>query len=254
MDQPNPAIHKDTDDESRDQVQDNISNPSSPSPPPTFDPSAFQAPLNTLPTFKPRKTNRISVLAYPATSPTPDGRSSSTLPTIAPGRNGGNGTSSLPAPLASSGPPSLMGAPASVPGAPATPPPPAGIPPPPLAAGGKSLPPPPPMRASAASDAAPQPYTRGDFRTAGIVNHWNDPPTKIFAKKDQNENSSAQDYAQMKEKLTSIIQECSANVQAAQKRMFEDTQKRLQVVVDQMDQGSIKDRLAGPLGEMIEGT
>lgn len=35
--------------------------------------------------------------------------------------------------------------------------------------------------------------------------------------------------------------------------MFEDTTKRLQALLDQMDSNSVKERVVGPLGEMIQG-
>lgn len=127
-------------------------------PPPTFDPSSFNASLNTpLPTFKPRKSNRVSVLAYSTEPNSSTGSSKSPPPTQLP---------SLP----HGGPPSLFG----IHGASSPSPPPAnpGGPPP-----GMKLPPP-PMR-GAANPAAPVPYTKGDFRTAEIVNHWNDPPTQV---------------------------------------------------------------------------
>lgn len=35
--------------------------------------------------------------------------------------------------------------------------------------------------------------------------------------------------------------------------MFEDTTKRLQTLLDQMDSNSVKERVVGPLGDMIQG-
>ncbi|KAF9369815.1 hypothetical protein CPC16_004160 [Podila verticillata] len=104
----------------------------------------------------------------------------------------------------------------------------------------------------AANPVAPVPYTKGDFRTAEIVNHWNDPPTQIFQKKAQGDGAAAHDFGPMKEMLTKVIQECSANVSAPQKKMFEDTTKRLQALLDQMDSNSVKERVVIPLGEMIQ--
>ncbi|KAF9174441.1 protein transport protein S31 [Mortierella sp. AD011] len=176
-------------------------------PPPTYDPSAFSAPLNALPTFKPRKSNRVSVLSYSTDATTP--------------------------PMTSNSPPPATG--------------PAGTTPPP---GGIKLPPP-PMK-GAGSGPAPIPYTKGDFRTAEIVNHWNDPPTQIFEKGAKNGESTAYDFGPMNTMLTAIIKECSANVPAPQKRMFEDTTKRLQVLQDQMNNGTVNERVVTPLGDMIQ--
>ncbi|KAG0338447.1 hypothetical protein BG000_003950 [Podila horticola] len=223
MDTPSPRniIHEEQDDNGQD---DTLA-------PPTFDPSSFNASLNApLPTFKPRKSNRVSVLAYSTEPNTSTGPSKSPPPTQLP---------SLP----HGGPPSLFG----IHGASSPSPPPAnpGGPPP-----GMKLPPP-PMK-GAANPVAPLPYTKGDFRTAGIVNHWNDPPTQIFQKSAQGDGAAAHDFGPMKETLTKVIQECSANVSAPQKRMFEDTTKRLQTLLDQMDSNSVKERVVGPLGDMIQ--
>lgn len=199
-------------------------------PPPTYDPSAYSAPLDAVPAFKPRKSNRVSGLSYPA-----DGAQ---LPVQSPGTPPGG---ALPAPRPTGGPPSLFGP--SGAGAPATPPPPPG------ASSGIKLPPPPPTKAE--TESAPVPYTKGDFRTAGIVNHWNDPPMQIF-KKPQNEENTPLDFSVAKEKLATVIAECSANVPPAQRRMFEDTTKRLQVLQEQLEHGTIKERIVKPLEDMIE--
>ncbi|KAF9960522.1 hypothetical protein BGZ72_006747 [Mortierella alpina] len=211
-------------------------------PPATYDPSSFSAPLNAMPTFKPRKSNRVSVLAYnPDGAPTAS--SSSSVPTSnAP--EAGRESPSLPAPHPiGGGPPGLFGSSRS--GGLATPSPPPGGP------SGVRLPPP-PMK-NAGSAAAPVPYTKGDFRTAEIVNHWNDPPTQIFEKKTQTDGAAAHDFGPTKEILNRIIKKCSENVPAPQKRMFEDTTKRLQALQEQMDNGTVKDRIIAPLGDMIQG-
>ncbi|KAF9117162.1 hypothetical protein BGX27_000011 [Mortierella sp. AM989] len=196
-------------------------------PPPTYDPSAYSAPIDALPTFKPRKSNRVSVLTYPA-----DGSQSP-----APAATSG-GTSNLPPPL-QGGPPSVFGS--SAVGSSVTPPP---------ASGGIKLPPP-PMK-GIGSGPAPVPYTKGDFRTAEIVNHWNDPPTKIFDKNAKSGESTGFDFGPMNTTLTTIIKECSANVPAPQKRMFEDTTKRLQALQEQMNNGTVNERVIVPLGDMIQ--
>ncbi|KAF9193153.1 hypothetical protein BGZ51_004125 [Haplosporangium sp. Z 767] len=200
-----------------------------------LDSSSFSAPLNTLPSFKPRKSNRISVMAYniDGSQPPLPPKSPNTPP-------GGPGT--LPAPVPQGGPPSLFGS--GGPSSSVTPPPPAGGP------AGIKLPPP-PMKQHG-TGPAPVPYTKGDFRTAEIVNHWNDPPTQIFEKKSEKDETSAHDFGPMKESLARIIEECSANVPPPQKRMFDDTTKRLQVLQEQMDNGTVKERIVGPLGEMIQ--
>ncbi|KAF9361971.1 hypothetical protein BGX26_008143 [Mortierella sp. AD094] len=201
-------------------------------PPPTYDPSAFSAPLSALPTFKPRKSNRVSVLTYST-----DGSQSTTPATTSnsPPPPGGAGT--LPPPQLG-GPPSVFGSSATGPSG-TTPPP-----------GGIKLPPP-PMK-GAGSGPAPIPYTKGDFRTAEIVNHWNDPPTQIFEKDAKSGESTTYDFGPMNTTLTAIIKECSANVPAPQKRMFEDTTKRLQALQEQMDNGTVNERVVAPLGDMIQ--
>ncbi|KAF9904147.1 hypothetical protein EC991_002982 [Linnemannia zychae] len=209
-----------------------------------FDASSFSAPLNApLPTFKPRKTNRVSV-AYPppTTSATTTSPSSTTEATA------GLPTTALP--FAGGGPPGLFGS--SRPGASPSPPPPTGttVGPPLGGAGGMKLPPP-PMK-GAGTGPAPIPYTKGDFRTAAIDNHWNDPPTKIFEKTAKKDDGAAYDFGPMNETLTRIIKECSTRVPAPQKRMFEDTSKRLQSLQEQMQNGTVKERVVVPLGEMIE--
>lgn len=110
-------------------------------PPPTYDPSAYSAPLSGTPAYKPRKSNRVSALAYSADGTQPENQSG-----VPPGRSG----SPVIPPLPAGGPP---------PGGPP----------------GMKLPPP-PMRTTEKA-AAPVPYNK-DFRTAEIVNHWNDPPTQ----------------------------------------------------------------------------
>lgn len=104
----------------------------------------------------------------------------------------------------------------------------------------------------AGTGPSPIPYTKGDFRTAAIDNHWNDPPTKIFEKTAKKDDAAAYDFGPMNETLTRIIKECSAHVPAPQKRMFEDTTKRLQSLQEQMQNGTVKERVVVPLGEMIE--
>ncbi|KAF9206565.1 hypothetical protein BGZ49_002234 [Haplosporangium sp. Z 27] len=194
-------------------------------PPPTYDPSAFSAPLNEVPTFKPRKTNRVSVLTYSTQDSQP---TSDTSP---------SGVGDLPPPPVG-GPPSIFGSSAA--GSPGTTPAPGGI----------KLPPP-PMK-DTKSGQAPTPYTKGDFRTAGIVNHWNDPPTQIFGKVTKNGESSTYDFGPMNATLTEVIKECSTNVPAPQKRMFEDTTKRLQVLQEQMNNGTVNERVVAPLNDMIQ--
>lgn len=126
------------------------------------DTSSFSAPLGLMPTFKPRKSNRISVLAYPTDGSHLNATSEASKTNIS--------TTSLPAPATfSGGPPSLLGAGA---GSSASPPPSAAGGPP----GGMKLPPP-PMKTHG-TGPSPLPYTKGDFRTAGIERHWNDPPTQ----------------------------------------------------------------------------
>ncbi|KAF9542549.1 hypothetical protein EC957_001842 [Mortierella hygrophila] len=198
-----------------------------------FDTSSFSAPLGAppLPTFKPRKNNRVSIAYPPPSSPTGASESVST---------GGLPTTATSLPLAGGGPPGLFGSSRPV----ATPSPPPG------AAGGMKLPPP-PMK-GVGTGPSPVPYTKGDFRTAAIDNHWNDPPTKIFEKTAKKDNGAAYDFGPMNETLTRIIKECSANVPAPQKRMFEDTAKRLQSLQEQMQNGTVKERVVVPLGEMIE--
>ncbi|KAG0317415.1 hypothetical protein BGZ99_006305 [Dissophora globulifera] len=212
-------------------------------PPPTYDPSSFPATLTAMPTFKPRnKSNRVSVLAYPTDGSLPDPKLS-TPPSVA---SPPLGASTLPGLVGAGGPPSLFGAGAkSAAGSRATTPTGGSL--------GIKLPPPPmkgPTGAGAVTPATP--YTRGDFRTAEIVNHWNDPPTKIFDKNSQNSDAAAFDFGPMKESLSAIIHECSINVAAPQKRMFEDTTKRLQVLQDQMESGTVKERVVAPLNEMIQ--
>jgi hypothetical protein len=36
------------------------------------------------------------------------------------------------------------------------------------------------MKGAGGTGPSPIPYTKGDFRTAAIDNHWNDPPTKVL--------------------------------------------------------------------------
>ncbi|KAG0285507.1 hypothetical protein BGZ97_007772 [Linnemannia gamsii] len=112
--------------------------------------------------------------------------------------------------------------------------------------------PPPPMKGAGGTGPSPIPYTKGDFRTAAIDNHWNDPPTKIFEKSTKKDDGAAYDFGPMNETLTRIIKECSAHVPAPQKRMFEDTTKRLQSLQEQMQNGTVKERVVVPLSEMIE--
>ncbi|KAF9430908.1 hypothetical protein BGZ94_002406 [Podila epigama] len=201
------------------------------------DTSTFNSPMATIPTFTQRKSNRASVLAYSVNGTQPQVPGPSTSP-----------STGLPL-SAQGGPPSLFGASGT-----STPSPPSsqntsGGPPP--AAGGIKLPPP-PMKGTD-NPVAPIPYTKGDFRTAEIVNHWNDPPTQIFQKKTSNTGTEAHDFGPMKTALTNVIQECSAKVSAPQKRMFDDTTKRLQTLLDQMDNNSVKERVIAPLGDMIQG-
>ncbi|KAG0232204.1 hypothetical protein BGW42_008328 [Actinomortierella wolfii] len=227
-------------------------------PPPTYDPTKLAA---TPAAPKPRKSNRISVLAYP-TYPTDSSATSDASPL------GGAGTISpplatsspgLPLPSQNSrlggGPLGLHGSrvgsglplqpspsPTPSPKPPIGPPPRAGAAPANLA----DLPP------SASTTPAPAPVRKGDFRNAEILHHWNDPPTKIFEKKTGSEELSAFDFGPMKNKLSTLIESCSSKVPATQKRMFEDTQKRLQALLEQMDKGTVKERVRAPLGEMID--
>lgn len=132
------------------------------------DTSSFSAPLGLMPTFKPRKSNRISVLAYPTDGGSHLNATSGTA-------NTNISTMSLPAPAPlSGGPPGLFGAGPGSSASPSPPPSAAGGPPggPP---GGMKLPPPP----KKTPGPTPVPYTKGDFRTAGIEHHWNDPPTQV---------------------------------------------------------------------------
>ncbi|KAG0270475.1 hypothetical protein BGZ95_001678 [Linnemannia exigua] len=208
----------------------------------TYDPSSFSVPLNApLPTYKPRKNNRVSV-AYPPPNSTNTSSSTAQAGGVPAESTGGLPTTALP--LAGGGPPGLFGSCRPVP----SPPPPGPIGP---SVGGMKLPPP-PMKGAGATGPAPIPYTKGDFRTAAIDNHWNDPPTKIFEKNSKKDDGAAYDFGPMNETLTKIIKECSAHVPAPQKRMFEDTTKRLQSLQEQMQNGTIKERVVIPLGEMIE--
>ncbi|KAG0043017.1 hypothetical protein BGZ83_011932 [Gryganskiella cystojenkinii] len=202
------------------------------------DSSAFSAPLGLMPTFKPRKSNRISVLAYPSDGSHLDSAALS---------QAGSGALPAPVPLGGGGPPGLFGsgARAGVSPSPPLPSSSAGGPPP-----GMKLPPP-PMK-TAVAGTTPVPYTKGDFRTAGIEHHWNDPPTQIFAKKLQSGEGSTHDFGPMKETLAKIVAECATKVHVSQKRMFEDTSKRLHALQEQMDKSTVKESVVGPLGEMIQ--
>ena len=139
------------------QEQDDLASPQE-------DDSSFSAPLDLMPTFKPRKSNRISVLAYPS-----DGSHlNSAAATLS---QAGSGTLPAPVPLGGGGPPSLFGSTART-----------GVSPSPSTTAGGGPPgmklPPPPMK-NTATGPTPVPYTKGDFRTAGIEHHWNDPPTQV---------------------------------------------------------------------------
>ncbi|KAF9975216.1 hypothetical protein BGZ73_001198 [Actinomortierella ambigua] len=255
---PSPPI--DSQDEARDQLpeppiwaagaQDSTTTPA---PPPTYDPSKLaSAPAAP----KPRKNNRISVLAYPTTTTPPPlvtGATSPPLATSSPGlplpsQNSriGGGPLGLHGSRVGSGLP-MQPSPSPTP-APNKPP----LAPPPRAGGAATAPGnltdlPHSASTTPALPAAP----KGDFRNTEILHHWNDPPTKIFEKKSGSDEGSTFDFGPMKQKLSTVIEICSSKVPAAQKRMFEDTQKRLQTLVEQMDKGTVKDRVRLPLGEMI---
>ncbi|KAG0258465.1 hypothetical protein DFQ27_004621 [Actinomortierella ambigua] len=226
-----------------------------PAPPPTYDPTKL---ASTPAAPKPRKNNRISVLAYPTTTtPPPPGAgtvspplatSSPGLPLPSQGSRIGGGPLGLHGSRVGSGLP-LQPSPSPTPSANKPP-----LAPPPRASGTTAaapvnladLPP------SASTTPAPPTAPKGDFRNAEILHHWNDPPTKIFEKKSGADEAAAFDFGPMKHKLSTLVETCSSKVSAAQKRMFEDTQKRLQALLEQMDKGTVKDRVRLPLGEMID--
>ncbi|KAF9432204.1 hypothetical protein BGZ76_011135 [Entomortierella beljakovae] len=176
-------------------------------PPPTYNPSAYSAaPLDAMPSFKPRKSNRVSVLAYSPEASKTTTATSNTLPAGGPPGGGG---------------------------------------------GGIKLPPPPVKGTGRGQVPSPVPYNK-DFRTAQIDNHWNDPPTKIFDRNTKSGESTSYDFSTMNSALTAVIKECSSSVPAPQKRMFEDTVKRLQVLQEQMEQGTVKESVVIPLGDLIQ--
>ncbi|KAJ8663832.1 hypothetical protein O0I10_000106 [Lichtheimia ornata] len=102
----------------------------------------------------------------------------------------------------------------------------------------------------------PPPST--DFRNATIENHWNDPPDAIFKKReatatDDANNSNNHDRESIAQAMRSILSQCEPCFTAGpNKRIFQDTQGRINGMLDELDKNEIPDRVVQSLSEFSQ--
>ncbi|ORY99235.1 hypothetical protein BCR43DRAFT_523219 [Syncephalastrum racemosum] len=109
----------------------------------------------------------------------------------------------------------------------------------------KAAVPPPPPKASAPPKAS-------DFRTATIENHWNDPPKTIFRKPNE-EEQEAFDKEALTASLTTLLDACrSSFTEGSNKRIFDDTEQRIQRMEKEIQQEQIPSHVLWSLSELVE--
>ncbi|GAA5797075.1 hypothetical protein HPULCUR_002454 [Helicostylum pulchrum] len=91
-----------------------------------------------------------------------------------------------------------------------------------------------------------------DFRTAVIENHWNDPPKKIFHKSADhlNDTSNVQDIANIIS--TSLTQCKSAFTTGPQKRIVDDTARRIEALLKQLENNEFSDEVVRSLHDLSQ--
>ncbi|KAI8334587.1 hypothetical protein BC941DRAFT_431616 [Chlamydoabsidia padenii] len=106
------------------------------------------------------------------------------------------------------------------------------------------------------SNLSPQPTTsspRSDFRNATIENHWNDPPKKIFHKSNHHEGDEL-DINDLKARLDTLVQTCQATFTTGpNKRITDDTAKRIQTMLKEMDDEKIASNVIVAINDLCQG-
>ncbi|GAA5806921.1 hypothetical protein MFLAVUS_000270 [Mucor flavus] len=100
-------------------------------------------------------------------------------------------------------------------------------------------------------DTPPTSFSSSDFRTAVIENHWNDPPKKSTDHPD--DTSNVQDIANIIS--TSLTQCKSAFTTGPQKRIVDDTTRRIEALLKQLENNELSDevvRLLHNLSQALE--
>ncbi|CDS11369.1 hypothetical protein LRAMOSA03632 [Lichtheimia ramosa] len=103
--------------------------------------------------------------------------------------------------------------------------------------------------------APPPPST--DFRNATIENHWNDPPDAIFKKRErtaeENGNNNKHDRDSIAQAMRSILGQCeSCFTSGPNKRIFQDTQGRINGMLEELEKNEIPDRVVQSLNEFSQ--
>ncbi|CDH54225.1 predicted protein [Lichtheimia corymbifera JMRC:FSU:9682] len=101
----------------------------------------------------------------------------------------------------------------------------------------------------------PPPST--DFRNATIENHWNDPPDAIFKKREatttDDGNNNSHDRESIVQAMQSILSQCEPCFTAGpNKRIFQDTQGRINGMLDELDKNEIPDCVVQSLSEFSQ--
>ncbi|KAI9353936.1 hypothetical protein BD770DRAFT_392755 [Pilaira anomala] len=91
-----------------------------------------------------------------------------------------------------------------------------------------------------------------DFRTAIIENHWNDPPKKIFRKSADHldDASNAQDIENI---ISTSLEVCkSAFKTGPQKRIVDDTSRRVEILLKELENKELSDEVIRSLHTLTE--
>ncbi|KAI8093497.1 uncharacterized protein BX664DRAFT_384918 [Halteromyces radiatus] len=94
---------------------------------------------------------------------------------------------------------------------------------------------------------------RSDFRNATIENHWNDPPKKIFHKTNHQDDDGL-DKEELKTRLTILVETCrTAFTTGPNKRIVDDTSKRVQVMLKEIDDEKVTNNVIISINELCRG-
>ncbi|KAI7878875.1 hypothetical protein K492DRAFT_208656 [Lichtheimia hyalospora FSU 10163] len=104
----------------------------------------------------------------------------------------------------------------------------------------------------------PPPPPSTDFRNATIENHWNDPPDAIFKKRDNTtaengNNNNNHDHESIEQAMRSVLSQCEPYFTAGpNKRIFQDTQGRINGMLEELGKNEIPDRVVQSLGDFSQ--
>jgi hypothetical protein len=84
--------------------------------------------------------------------------------------------------------------------------------------------------------------------------HWNDVPNHVLRpRKDQIETNESVDINHVISILKEILSQCTLNIRPSQKRMLEDTQKRMDILIERLTNQQLSQSVLIQLNHLIQG-